>query len=132
MATPIRSCMLFVILSLTGCSGEETLKIASSEPENRSISIIKKIATLTEGTNMSVAVRPDTRERVISLQGQLYLLAEDGETKALTDAYFDAREPQFTTDGRSVLFQGYRAGNWDIWIVDLFIYLFPYSLQEPI
>ena len=119
MTTPIRSCVLFVVLSLTGCSGEETLKIASSEPENPPISIIKKIATLTEGTNMSVAVRPDTLDRVISLQGQLYLLAEHGEAKALTDAYFDAREPQFTSDGRSVLFQGYRAGNWDIWIVDL-------------
>ncbi len=74
--------------------------------------------TLGEGTNLAVAVDPVRGDRVISLQGTLFLLpVAGGEAVALTDAYYDAREPQFSADGRQVVFQGYRNGNWDLWLV---------------
>jgi len=119
MNSSVRSGVLFVGVLLAGCSGEEPLQTTSSEPAPPPFGVIEKVATLTEGTNMAVTVRPGARDRVISLQGRLYLLADGSEAKALTDAYFDAREPQFTEDGQAVLFQGYRGGNWDIWMVNL-------------
>ncbi len=74
--------------------------------------------TLTEGTNLAVTVDPATNNRVVSLQGTLFLLPGDGgEARALTDAYYDAREPMFSADGSQVVFQGYRSGNWDLWRV---------------
>jgi Tol biopolymer transport system component len=74
--------------------------------------------TLTQGTNMAVAVNA-AGDRVISLQGQLFLLPASGaDAVAITDAYHDAREPQLGSDGTSVIFHGYRGGNWDIWKTD--------------
>lgn len=68
--------------------------------------------TLREGTNIALTARDDTR--VISLQGQLFLLDEQGQGQALTDPYLDAREPYLAADGR-VVFHGYLGGTWDIW-----------------
>jgi imidazolonepropionase-like amidohydrolase/Tol biopolymer transport system component len=74
--------------------------------------------TLTQGTNMAVTVN-GAGDRVISLQGQLFLLPASGaDAVAITDAYHDAREPQLGSDGTSVIFHGYRGGNWDIWKTD--------------
>ena len=69
---------------------------------------------------MAVVVNPlDTTQRLISLQGTLFVINADGTSRALTDAYYDAREPQFSPDGNQVVFHGYRKGNWDIWQVNL-------------
>ena len=72
---------------------------------------------LTQGTNMAVAVRG--QDRVVSLQGQLFYIGADGKSRAISDAYHDAREPQFRQDGLGVWFQGYKNGNWDIFSLDL-------------
>ncbi|MEM9622288.1 MAG: amidohydrolase family protein [Pseudomonadota bacterium] len=74
--------------------------------------------TLTEGTNLAVAANTATKERVLSLQGTLFLVDTQGEVRALIDPYYDAREPQLSADGSRTVFQGYREGNWDIWQVE--------------
>ena len=74
--------------------------------------------TLSQGTDLAVAVDPASGDRVLSLQGSLFLLpADNSAARTLTDAYYDAREPQFSPDGSRIVFHGYRNGNWDIWSV---------------
>lgn len=74
--------------------------------------------TVREGTSMSVTVSPDGRQFAIDLQGTIWTLpATGGQARAITDHYNDARQPAWSPDGRTIAFQGYRAGNYDIWAV---------------
>lgn len=73
---------------------------------------------VTEGTSMSVAVSPDRQQLVIDLQGSLWILAASGGTaRRITDEYNDARQPTWSPDGRTIAFQGYRDGGYDIWAI---------------
>lgn len=74
--------------------------------------------TVHEGTSMSVAISPDGRSLAIDLQGTIWTLpATGGPARAVTDYYNDARHPVYSPDGRSIAFQGYRDGGYDIWAV---------------
>ncbi len=67
---------------------------------------------------MSVGISPDGRTLVIDLQGTVWTLpVTGGEARAVTDYYNDARHPVFSPDGKTIAFQGYRAGGYDIWAV---------------
>ncbi len=68
--------------------------------------------TLTEGTNFAVAVAGDGTT-VIDLQGRLWRLPD----RPLTDGMGDDRLPRFSPDGRQLVFQSFRAGDFDIWTV---------------
>jgi Tol biopolymer transport system component len=73
---------------------------------------------VSEGTSMSVSIAPDGRTLAIDLQGTVWTLpATGGNAKAITDFYNDARHPTFSPDGKTIAFQGYRAGTYDIWAV---------------
>ena len=73
---------------------------------------------VSEGTSMSVSIAPDGRTLAIDLQGTVWTLpATGGAAKAVTDFYNDARHVTFSPDGKTIAFQGYRAGNYDIWAV---------------
>ena len=75
--------------------------------------------TLTEGTNMAAALSPDGATLALDLQGRIWLLPVAGGTAtALTDALGDARQPSWTPDGRTVVFQAYWDGNYHVWAVD--------------
>ncbi len=74
--------------------------------------------TVSEGTSMSVAVSRDSRQLAIDLQGSIWVLpASGGTARRITDEYNDARQPTWSPDGRTIAFQGYRDGGYDIWAV---------------
>ncbi len=76
----------------------------------------KTAVTVSEGTNLSFALSPDGQSLVISVQGVLFHLpVSGGVATLLTDYYQDAREPDWNADGSLIVYQGYRAGNWDLW-----------------
>lgn len=74
--------------------------------------------TLTEGTNLAVALSPDKQTLVLDLQGTLWRLpVQGGEARALTDALGDCRQPVWSPDGQRIAFQSYRDGNFHIWSI---------------
>ncbi|MGH9462707.1 MAG: TolB family protein, partial [Vicinamibacteria bacterium] len=74
--------------------------------------------TFEEGTNFAVALSPDGSNLVLDLQGTLWSLpVEGGEGRALTDGLGDDRLPDYSPDGRRVVFQSYRSGSWDLWAI---------------
>ncbi len=82
-------------------------------PKTKSIPV-----TLTEGTNLAVALSPDKQTLILDLQGTLWLLPiQGGEARTLTDALGDCRQPGWSPDGQRVAFQSYRDGNYHIWSI---------------
>jgi Tol biopolymer transport system component/cytosine/adenosine deaminase-related metal-dependent hydrolase len=74
---------------------------------------------LGEGTNMAVALDPQSGEIALDLQGTIWLQgAAEEPARQLTDGLGDDRQPAWSPDGRQLVFQSYRDGNWHIWRVD--------------
>ncbi|MBO9616441.1 MAG: PD40 domain-containing protein [Dyadobacter sp.] len=87
---------------------------ASPQPSADSVKV-----TLTEGTNMAIALSPDKQTLAIDLQGTIWVLpVTGGNAKAITDALGDCRQPTWSPDGTQVAFQSYRDGNFHIWKVN--------------
>lgn len=109
----------FLVMGLAGC-GESPPPAANDPAVEEPAGIQQEIVTvtLTEGTNLAFAVSRSGERRVLAIQGQLFI-DEGGSTRALTDAYLDAREPQLDESGERVVFHGYANGTWDIWEVDI-------------
>ncbi|MDI2027786.1 hypothetical protein QFW96_04160 [Saccharopolyspora sp. TS4A08] len=71
--------------------------------------------TLRQGTNICAAVAPDGRI-AFDLVNAIWLLeAGGGRARKLTDELQDATQPDFSPDGRSLVFQSYRDGNFHLW-----------------
>jgi Tol biopolymer transport system component/imidazolonepropionase-like amidohydrolase len=76
-------------------------------------------ATITEGTNFSVAASPDGRTLVIDLLGSLWTLpAHGGAARRITDELVEARQPSVSPKGDRIAFQGFDT-DWDIWSIAL-------------
>ena len=74
---------------------------------------------LREGTNFAAALSPTDGSFVLDLQGTLWRLpAEGGPATAMTDGLGDDRLPHFSSDGTRLVFQSFRNGTWDIWMID--------------
>ena len=74
--------------------------------------------TVHEGTSMAVSVSPDGKMLAIDLQGTIYVLpASGGAAKPVTDLFNDAHQPQWSPDGKNIIFFGYRDGGYDLWEV---------------
>ncbi len=74
--------------------------------------------SVSQGTNLSIAVDPQEQFIIHDLQGALYRIDIDGGTSVpITGYYMDARQPSISPDGSTVYFQSYQDGNWHIWSV---------------
>jgi Tol biopolymer transport system component len=79
-----------------------------------------RIADITEGTNISVALSPDGQVLVTDLLGRLWRLpAKGGGAEPLTPEDEAARYPRFSRDGRTLVYQRLVGGQWDLWLLDL-------------
>ena len=78
------------------------------------------IADLSQGTNMTVALAPNLGTLVVGLVDQLWRVpAAGGAAEALTNADETARNPRYSPDGRSLVYQRLGDGQWDVSLLDL-------------
>ncbi len=74
--------------------------------------------TVTEGTNIAAAVSPDGSAVAFDLYGVLWVVdVEGGTARRLTDDLGDIAQPDWSPDGKTLAFQSYRSGNWQIWTI---------------
>jgi Tol biopolymer transport system component/imidazolonepropionase-like amidohydrolase len=72
-----------------------------------------------EGTNIAVAVSPDKKTIAFDLQGTLFVMPFTGGTAtAITDNLGDCRQPSWSPDGNTLVFQSYRDGGWHLWTIN--------------
>jgi Tol biopolymer transport system component len=91
-----------------------SLLIFSLSGEAQQTTVVAK-----EGTNMALALSPDRQWLAIDVQGTIYVMpATGGEARAITDGMGDDRQPGWSSDGKSIVFQSYRDGNYHIWKVN--------------
>jgi len=75
-----------------------------------------RYVTAVEGTNIAVTVAPDGKTLAFDLYGVLWLVGIDGGVaRSLTDDVADIAQPDWSPDGRSLVFQSYRDGNFHLW-----------------
>ncbi|GAA1552419.1 amidohydrolase family protein [Kribbella hippodromi] len=75
-------------------------------------------AVLREGTNFMVSVSPDGNWLALDLVTAIWVLpAAGGTARRLTDDLQDATRPRWSPDGRSIVFQSYRDGNFHLWTI---------------
>jgi Tol biopolymer transport system component/cytosine/adenosine deaminase-related metal-dependent hydrolase len=75
-------------------------------------------ASLSQGTNFMVSVSPDGRWLAFDLVTAIWVTpAAGGRSRRLTDDLQDASRPRWAPDGRSIVFQSYRDGNFQLWSI---------------
>ena len=95
-----------------------TGSFAQAPARPASYPVKSKIITVTEGTDMAVAVSPDGKTIVMDLQGLLYSLPiGGGQTKLLTGPLVEASHPEFSPDGGMLAIQSYQGGTFHIWLM---------------
>ena len=78
------------------------------------------IADLSQGTNMTVALAPNAGTLVVGLVDQLWRVpAAGGGAEAVTPAEETARNPRYSPDGGSIVYQRLVDGQWDLSLLDL-------------
>ena len=76
----------------------------------------ERYVTVVEGTNIATAVSPDGRTIAFDLYGVLWLVdVGGGAARRLTDDYSEIAQPDWSPDGRTLVFQSYRDGNFHLW-----------------
>jgi len=74
--------------------------------------------TVSEGTNMAIAVSPDRSTIAMALQGTIWTIPINGGTaKPVTDEMGDSQEPAWSPNGKQIVFHSYRDGNYHIWSI---------------
>ncbi|WP_306204542.1 amidohydrolase family protein [Actinoplanes sp. RD1] len=73
---------------------------------------------LSAGTNLAAQISPDGRWIAIDLAGILWVLpAAGGPARRLTGDLDDIAQPAWAPDSRTIVFQSYRHGTFDLWTV---------------
>jgi Tol biopolymer transport system component/imidazolonepropionase-like amidohydrolase len=90
---------------------------AKPAPSTSAAGAVKtKMITVTEGTDMEVAVSPDQKTMLMDLQGLMYSLPVAGGTaKQLTTPYDEASHPDWSPTAGRVAIQSYAGGTFHIW-----------------
>lgn len=80
-----------------------------------------KDITFNQGTNFGLSTSPDGAYIAMDLQGVLWVVpTRGGEAKAITAGQQpEVREPSFSPDGKKIAFQGFHAGYFHIWTVNI-------------
>jgi Tol biopolymer transport system component/imidazolonepropionase-like amidohydrolase len=74
--------------------------------------------TVTEGTNVSLALSPDRKTIIMDLQEALWSLPISGGTaKRLTDPFLEPARPDWSPQGDLIAFQSFRTGTFHIWLM---------------
>jgi Tol biopolymer transport system component len=117
----------FSVIALSGCDN-------SQEPDNNpsmegvasrdvgssgnNMTDADKIVTVSQGTNLAIALSHNSKTIAMSLQGVLFTLpVNGGSATPITDYYQDVREPDWSPDDTHIVYYGYAKGNWDLWQV---------------
>lgn len=78
------------------------------------------VADLRQGTNISVSLAPSGNVLVTDLVGQLWHLPlAGGAAEALTPPGEEVRNPRYSPDGQSIVYQRLEGEQWDLWLLDL-------------
>ncbi|WP_332911026.1 hypothetical protein [Algoriphagus boritolerans] len=73
-----------------------------------------------EGTWMSVDVSPDGKTIAFDLMGDIYSIPfEGGKATPITTGIAYETHPRFSPDGERILFTSDRAGNDNLWYIDM-------------
>lgn len=73
---------------------------------------------LRRGTDIAAQISRDGRTVAFDAVGVLWTVpASGGKATRLTDDYFDIAQPDWSPDGRTLAFQSYRRGTFDLWTV---------------
>lgn len=75
--------------------------------------------TVSEGTNMAIALSPDNSTIAMALQGTIWTISADGgKAASITDEMGDSQEPSWSPDGEKIVFHSYRDGTYHIWTIN--------------
>ena len=73
---------------------------------------------LRQGTDIAARISPDGKQIAFDLVGVLWLVpAAGGKAKRLTSDLFDLTQPDWAPDGRTLVFQSYRDGAFNLWTI---------------
>ncbi len=74
--------------------------------------------TLVEGTNIAAAASPDGRMIAFDLFGVLWMVGVEGGTaRRLTEDVYEVGQPDWFPDGKNLIFQSYRDGQFHLWTI---------------
>ncbi|MBB4423799.1 Tol biopolymer transport system component [Bradyrhizobium sp. CIR48] len=75
-------------------------------------------AVVAEGTNISAAVSPTGQTVAFDLAGSLWLVdIRGGVARRITDELGDVAHPDWSPDGKEIVFQCYRDGKFHLWTI---------------
>jgi Tol biopolymer transport system component len=78
-----------------------------------------RLVKITEGTNIAVSASPDGKTLAFDLFGVIWSLPiGGGVARRLTDDLTDGAQPDWSPDGKRLVFQSYRDGTFQIWTVN--------------
>jgi len=108
------------VLSLggAGIAASSLAAPAAAADKARGVEAPRQV-TITEGTNIAVAASPDGRTLAFDLYGVIWTLPlAGGAARRLTDDLTDGAQPDWSPDGKRLVFQSYRDGTFQIWTVN--------------